>query len=99
MAVQSTDYEAVGAAATDQILGPVGRVGDILQRLIITNTIAGTVSIKDGNGAAIPIVIAATPSGTFTVEIGARCVNPTTPGWKVTTTGAGTTALAVGRFT
>ena len=97
--VQPTDYEAVGAGSSDQILGPVGAVGNILSRLIITNTIAGTVSLKDGNGSAIPIVIAATPTGTFTVEINARCVNPTTPGWKVTTTGAGTTVLAVGRFT
>jgi Flp pilus assembly protein TadG len=99
MSVRFTDYEAVAAAQSDQILGPNGNVGDILERLIITNTIAGTVSIKDGNGTAIPIVIAATPTGTFTVAIGARCVNPTTPGWKVTTTGAGTTVLAVGRFT
>lgn len=96
----NTDYEAVGASATDQILGPAGAVGNILERLIISvaTSATGTVSIKDGNGSAIVITAANTPIGVYTVAIGARCVNATTPGWKVTT-GAGATVLGVGRFT
>jgi len=101
MAVTHTDYEAVAAGQSDQILGPVGAVGDVLERLIVSvNTLGagGAVSIKDGSGSAIPITSATTPVGVYTVVLGARCVNPTTPGWKVTT-GANATAVAVGRFT
>ena len=93
------DYEAVAAGQTDQILGLVGAVGDILDELIITVATAatGTVSIKDGNGAAILITVTNTPIGVYSVRIGAQCLATTTPGWKVTT-GAGVTVLAVGRF-
>lgn len=98
--VQPTDYEAVAASQTDQILGPVGAVGNQLAALVCTVATAATstVSIKDGNGSAIPILAANTPIGVYTVLVGALCVNPTTPGWKVTT-GAGVSVLAVGRFT
>lgn len=97
----NTDYETVAASQTDQILGTTGTVGDLLERLIITVATAATaaVSIKDGNGSAISI-LPNTPGGgigVYVVEVGARCVNATTPGWKVTT-GAGSTVLAVGRF-
>ncbi|HLG28718.1 MAG TPA: hypothetical protein VI387_00790 [Candidatus Brocadiales bacterium] len=96
----NTDYEAVAASQSDQILGAVGAVGNVLERLIISVATAATstVSIKDGDGAAIVITAANTPIGVYTVEIGARCVAATTPGWKVTT-GAGATVLAVGKFT
>jgi hypothetical protein len=95
-----TDYEAVAAGAADQILGPTGKVGDVLERLIVQVTTlgaGGACSIKDGNGSAIPITTATTPVGQWSIAIGARCVNTTTPGWKVTT-GANCTAVAVGRF-
>jgi hypothetical protein len=97
-----TDYETVAASQSDQILGPVGAVGNVLSRLIITVATAATaaVSIKDGNGSSISI-LPNTPGGgigVYVVEVNARCVNTTTPGWKVTT-GAGSTVLAVGRFT
>lgn len=102
MAVLGTDYEAVAVSQSGQTMGPNGRLGDLLTRLIITVTTAatGTVSIADGNGAAIPITVANTPIGVYTVEFGEglRAQVATTPGWKVTT-GAGATALAVGRFT
>jgi len=100
MAVTHTDYEPVAASQSDQILGPVGHVGDVLERLIVTvaTSATGTCSIKDGNGSAIPITAANTPVGVYSVKVGARCVNATTPGWKVTT-GAGASVLAVGRFT
>ena len=102
MAVKNTDYETVAASQTDQVLGPVGAQGDVLERLIITVGTAATaaVSIKDGNGSSIPI-LPNNPGGgvgVYVVPIGARCVAATTPGWKVTT-GAGSTVVAVGRFT
>jgi hypothetical protein len=97
-----TDYETVAAGQVDQVLGPTGRLGDVLERLIITVTTALTaaVDIKDGDGAAIP-VLPNSPGGgvgVYVVDVGALAKNPVTPGWKVTT-GAGSTVLAVGRFT
>lgn len=95
----NTMYETVAASQTDQIIGPTGFVGDLIERVIVTVTTSatGTCSIKDGNGSAIPLTAANTPIGVYVVEIGARCVNATTPGWKITT-GAGASALCVGLF-
>ena len=78
------------------MLGPVGGSGDILQQLIVSVATAATstVSIKDGSGSSIVITAANTPIGVYSVNVGARS---TGGAWKVTT-GAGATALAVGRF-
>jgi len=102
--VKSTDYETVAAGVSDQTLGPVGKVGDILERLIITvNTaLTAAVSIRDGDPAGPPLIpiLPNSPGGgvgVYVVEIGALAKNATNPGWKVTT-GAGSTVLAVGRF-
>lgn len=91
-----TDYETIAASQSDQIIGPAGAVGDILETLVITVATAatGTVSIKDGSGSAIPITAANTPIGVYSVKIGARS---TAGAWKVTT-GAGATAVAIGKF-
>lgn len=96
----NTDYRSVAASQTDSLLGTSGRKGDILERLIINvNTAAtSTVSIKDGSGSAISVMSATTPVGTYSIEIGARCTDATTPGWRVTT-GAGVSVIAVGQFT
>jgi len=96
----NTDFEAVAASQTDQIMGPVGAVGNLLSTVIVTVATAatGTCSIKDGNGSSIPLTAANTPIGVYVININALCVNATTPGWKITT-GAGATALAIGRFT
>ena len=93
----NTDYEAVAASQTDQVMGPVGAAGDILERLIVSVATAatGTVSIKDGTGSAIVITAANTPIGVYTVLLGARS---TGGAWKITT-GAGATAIAIGKFT
>lgn len=99
----STDYETVAASQTDQILGPAGAKGDVLDRLIIVpaTTAPGAVSIKDGNGSAITVFTGGVGSVAdltpIVVEVGARCVNATTPGWKVTT-GANVSVIGVGRF-
>lgn len=100
MDMYHSDYEKVAASQTAQILGPTGHVGDILERIIVTVATAATstVSIIDGDGTAISIVPAVTPVGIYSIAIGARCVNATTPGWKITT-GAGASVVAIGRFT
>ena len=99
MGAYNTGYEAVAASQSDQIMGPTGRVGDILEKVIVSVATAatGTCSIKDGDGSAIILTAANTPIGVYTVVLGARCVNATTPGWKITT-GAGATAIGVGNF-
>lgn len=93
----NTDYEAVAVSQTDQVMGPTGAVGDILEKLVISvsTALTGTVSIKDGAGSAIIITAANTPIGVYSVNIGARS---TSGAWKVTT-GAGATVLAIGKFT
>lgn len=95
-----TDYEAVAAGQTDQILGLTGAAGNILERVIVSvNTAAsGTCSIKDGNGADMVLTAANTPIGVYSVPLGIIARNATTPGWKITT-GAGATAIGIGRFT
>lgn len=95
----STDYETVAASQTAQVLGPNGRVGDVLERLIVSVATSATsaVSLLDGDGSGIPVVPANTPIGVYVIEVGARAVNATTPGWKITTA-AGVSVLAVGRF-
>ena len=92
----ATDYETVAVSQTDQVLGPVGAAGDVLEKLIVSVATAATstVSIKDGSGSAIVITAANTPIGVYSVLIGARS---TGGAWKVTT-GAGATVLAVGQF-
>ena len=90
------DYEAVAASQTDQVLGTTGGAGDMLHRLVITvgTAATGTVAIKDGSGAAIPITAANTPIGVYSVEINTRSRGGA---WSVTT-GAGATAVAIGDF-
>lgn len=93
-------YEAVAAGQTDQLLGTVGKKGQLLERLILTVSAAATsaVSIKDGSGSsAIPILAANTPIGVYTVELRMRAAVTANPGWFVTTA-AGVTAIGVGNF-
>jgi hypothetical protein len=91
------DYEAVAASQTDQALGATGAAGDRILRIIVTVATAatGTCSIKDGGGSAIPITVANTPIGVYSIELNAKSL---AGAWKVTT-GAGATALAIGDFT
>lgn len=97
-------YETVAASATAQILGATGAVGDFLSGVLIVpaTTSPGAVSIIDGNGSNITIFAGGASSVTslvpFFVPWGAKCVNATTPGWKVTT-GASVSAAGLGNFT
>jgi hypothetical protein len=92
------DYETVAASQTDQVLGTNGAQGDFLARLIITVGTAATaaVSIKDGTGAAIPIMPNSPGGGigAYNIELGMRSTGGP---WKVTT-GAGATVVAIGQF-
>lgn len=93
-----TDYETVAASQTDQVLGPTGGAGDLLERLIIVpaTTGAGTVQIQDGAGTEITVFTTGTLSDlhTIVIPIGARS---TGGAWKVTT-GANVSVIAVGAF-
>jgi len=95
----NTDYETVAASQTDQVLGPNGNKGDILESIVIIpeTVAAGTISIKDGSVSVGNIFVTGTLSNLqpFTVFLGMRSVNG---GWKVTT-GANVHCIGVGRFT
>lgn len=93
------DHREVAAGQTDSLLGAAGRVGQKLTRLTMSVATPATsaVSIKDGNGSAIPVLAANAPIGVYNFELGARCKNAITPGWRVTT-GAGVSLMAVGDF-
>jgi hypothetical protein len=96
----NTDYETVAAGQTDQVLGPVGGSGDILERLIIVpaTTSPGAVQIKDGGGSAVTVFTGGASSvgglSPIVVDVGARSA---AGAWKVTT-GANVSAIGVGRF-
>lgn len=94
---EAEQYESVAASQTDQALGATGAAGDILKRIVVTVATAatGTVSIKDGSGSSIPITASNTPIGVYIVDLNTQSL---AGAWSVTT-GAGATALAVGRFT
>ena len=95
----SGEYETVAASQTDQVLGSTGAAGDYLDKLIITVGTAATaaVSIKDGSGSLIPI-LPNSPGGGVGVYVVSLGTIAADAGWKVTT-GAGSTVLAIGRFT
>ena len=91
-------YETVAASQTDQVLGGVGAIGDLLHQLIITVGTAATaaVSIKDGGGSSIPI-LPNSPGGGIGVYVVEFNVASAAGAWKVTT-GGGSTVMAIGRF-
>lgn len=96
-----TDWEYVAASQTDQVCGPVGKQGDILQRLVITpaNLNPGNVLIQDGNGTARTVFVGGTNSVNelrpIVVELGIRSA---IGAWSITT-GADVTVIACGSFT
>lgn len=94
-----TDYELVAAGQTTQALGPTGRVGDVIERLIIipATTAAGTIQLKDGASTAFNVFVTGTLADLkpIVIELGMRSVSGA---WQVTT-GANVSAIAVGRFT
>lgn len=93
------EYETVAAGQTDQVMGSTGAAGDYLEKLVITvgTAASAAVSIKDGTGSAIPIM-PNSPGGGVGVYVVPLSIISMDAGWKVTT-GAGSTVVAVGRFT
>lgn len=91
------DYEPVAASQTDQALGATGATGDLLASVIISvgTSATGTCSIKDGGGSAIVLTAANTPIGVYSVYMS---IKSTSGAWKITT-GAGATAIGIGKFT
>ncbi len=106
MVVQTSasEWETVAASQTDQILGATGAVGDLLDSVLVipVTTTPGAIDIKDGNGTAIRIFEGGASSVSnlvpFSVPLGLKCLNATTPGWKITT-GANVRAVGIGNFT
>ena len=97
-----TNYETVAASQTDQVLGTLGQVGDLLAGLLVVpaTTAAGAVSIKDGSGSSITVFTGATVTALttlipFYIPIGAKS---TGGAWKVTT-GSNVSVIATGTFT
>lgn len=92
------DYETVAASQSDQVLGATGGVGDFLHSLILVVATAATatVSIKDGTGSAISVFPALPGGGVGTYRLEFNVVS-TNGAWKITT-GAGVSAIAIGRF-
>jgi len=93
------EYETVAASQTDQVLGATGAAGDYLEKLVVTVTTAATaaVTIKDGAGSAIPVVPNSPGAGVGVYVVPLDIVS-TSGAWSVTTL-AGSTVIAVGRFT
>lgn len=96
VALGGTEYEAVAAGQTNQVLGTAGSVGDLLSQLVVTVTTSatGTVDIQDGNGTAVNVVPANTPIGVYVIHLGIRSK---VGAWSITT-GAGAQAIASGQF-
>lgn len=97
--VGGTNYEAVAASATAQVLGTAGAAGDYLEALLCVVATAATaqVQITDGAGSAIT-VFPNSPGGgigSYSIPIGAKSASGA---WKVTT-GAGVSVIATGSFT
>jgi hypothetical protein len=91
-------YRTVAAGQTAQVLGVAGKTGDYLESVVIVVATAATatVSIKDGGDTAIN-VFPNNPGGgvgTYTVPLGLRS---RTGAWQITT-GAGSSVIAVGKF-
>lgn len=97
-AISHGAYETVAASQTDQALGLTGAAGDFLERLIIVVATAATaaVSIKDGSGSAISIMPNSPGGGVGVYDVELGMVSGS-GAWQVTT-GAGSSVIAVGRF-
>lgn len=94
--IDHTYYQAVGAGATDVPFATIaGAAGDRIAKIhvVVTTGATGTVSVKDGGGAAIPVagVVAAAYSQTFILGWVSKV-----GGWTIST-GAGVTAVISGR--
>lgn len=94
-------YEHISSTAAGTIgtvtCGATGSAGDILERLIVVNTLAAANQLKiSGNGnEAIPVLPAAMATATYTIDLG---LVSSSAGWRVTPA-TGQDVLAIGFFT
>lgn len=94
----ATDYETVAASQTAQVLGPTGGAGDFLDHVTVLVATAATGTITIIDGATNVVVFPNSPGGgigAYDIPIRAKSVSGA---WKVTT-GAGSSVIAVGKFT
>jgi hypothetical protein len=100
MQLLGTDYETVAASQTDQVLGPTGATGDLINGVLVipATTTPGLVTLKDG-ATAIPVFVGGASSVSnlvpFFIPLGIRSVS----GSLKLTTGANVSCIAVGDFT
>jgi hypothetical protein len=92
------EYETVAKSQTAQVLGTVGAIGDVIERLIIVpeTVAAGAVALLDGaTSISIKVLESAAALVPVTVELRMRSIEGP---WKITT-GDNVHVIAVGRFT
>jgi hypothetical protein len=91
-------YQTVAAGQTAQVLGVAGKIGDYLEGVLIVVATAATAQcqIKDGGDSAITVFPNSPGAGvgSYYVPLGLRS---RTGAWQVTT-GAGASAIAIGKF-
>lgn len=93
----SNAYETVAASQTDQVMGSIGGLGNILAGVLVipATTSPGAVSIKDGSGSAITIFTGGATSVVdlkpFIIPLGIT----STTAWKITT-GANVSVIGLG---
>ena len=91
------EYEDVAASQTDQVIGGIGAIGDLVSGVYcaMSAASAGTVSIKDGSGSSF-VLFQAQPAATVVQTQPLNWVS-TSGAWKLTT-GTNTTCRVSGRF-
>jgi hypothetical protein len=97
-----SQYEAVAASQTDQMMGAAGAIGDRLDAVLIipATTSPGAVSIEDGNTNTVIFAGGASSVASlvpFLVPMGTQGIVSASGGWEITT-GANVSAIAFGQF-
>lgn len=98
---RATEYEAVAASQTNQVMGATGAAGDFLSGILATpaTTSPGAISIKDGSNTAIVVFTGGATSVSSLVPFFIPLNLISLSGaWQITT-GANVSALGIGDFT
>ena len=98
-AVDHYDFETVAASQTDQMCGPNGAAGDVLEKLVIipATTSPGAVSIEYGSTNISVFAGGASSVADLTPIVLDLGVRAPSGGWEITT-GANVSAICIGRF-
>lgn len=97
---QSVTYETVAASQTAQVLGPTGRAGDFLKKLVIipASTSPGNVLLLDGNTSITVFAGGASSVNELRPIVIDFDMFSVSGAWSVTT-GANVSVIGVGVFT